>query len=659
MSIRAKLTLLLVVVAIAPVVAFGVLTITVEAEASRQASWDALGRVWREVAESVDTRLDQQAKRIHQLTQQGTDIDATMLDALLRESSLWQGLTHFGADGKPRASRGVPFHVPAERIVAWRPRSAGRPGWASTESAPGEGDTLPIILAYFPLSGEQGSVVGVVDLAQLCDDVAASARTAGVIAVGAHPVHSWSSVSRATPRDEHVHWGKLFPELLVATASRGDWRDESESVQTSGDPGYLARVAPLPSLVGETSIGFGVVAPDGGALAHFGAVAERLSYGLAVAVLLVLVALWSISGSLLRPLDRLQGGLAEVATGEGDLQRTLEIDGWDELSGLSRNYNRFVASLSALIVDVQGTSDEIRDEVALLMHHNSAISRRIDQEHGDLSELREGMKRFLAQEEELARRIDRAGELARDSVDRTRQGDVALGEVTSSFREVLDRVREFSRDTRTLGKSVIEIQQHSKALDHIAERSRLLALNASIEANRSGGEGGGVDVVAAEIQLLSEKTVEFTHRIRSVIGRLADESQSLIRRFEDQEEGLTQGWEGHSQATRQALSEVRSHAGLLAEEADSIARLHRLQAILSGKVRRHVRENRRLVNNMLYQVRRNSDGIARVNELFAELDEELGRFRVGAEHGDELEPPIPAAIPEPNPAPQRSLESTS
>ena len=203
--------------------------------------------------------------------------------------------------------------------------------------------------------------------------------------------------------------------------------------------------------------------------------------------------------------------------------------------------------------------------------------------------------------------------------------------MVASFEALLGRMREYSQDTRKLGQSVEEIYTDSRALDHIAERSSLLALNVSIEANRSDGKAHGVDVVAREIQLLSEKTIDFTQRIRAVIGRVVEESHTLIQRLEDEEEQLLRGWSEQSQEALQALESMRDSTSALTGEVATIARLNRQQTHFAGRVRRHLKETRRLIQNIVGQVSRTNERIGSIHRLFERLDGELERLHIGAD----------------------------
>ena len=79
----------------------------------------------------------------------------------------------------------------------------------------------------------------------------------------------------------------------------------------------------------------------------------------------------------------------------------------------------------------------------------------------------------------------------------------------------------------TVNERISELANHREQITGITERvedfadqSNLLALNATIEAARAGEAGRGFGVVAGEIRHLSERSLESTHAIRSVLERI-------------------------------------------------------------------------------------------------------------------------------------------
>lgn len=105
-------------------------------------------------------------------------------------------------------------------------------------------------------------------------------------------------------------------------------------------------------------------------------------------------------------------------------------------------------------------------------------------------------------------------------------GDVrkSTGEARTLVGEAVGLVATGSRRTDDLSDSVAAIDHVISLIGHIAGKVSLLALNAGIEAARSGEAGRGFAVVANEIKLLSHQTSAAAGR---VAGHVADIGQAV------------------------------------------------------------------------------------------------------------------------------------
>jgi methyl-accepting chemotaxis protein len=82
----------------------------------------------------------------------------------------------------------------------------------------------------------------------------------------------------------------------------------------------------------------------------------------------------------------------------------------------------------------------------------------------------------------------------------------------------------------TTEKSNTYIEESDKIIqyvDKIAQKTKILGLNANIEAARAGEAGKGFSVVAVEIQKLANNSKSFADEIREILGQLAGELRSI------------------------------------------------------------------------------------------------------------------------------------
>jgi methyl-accepting chemotaxis protein len=71
----------------------------------------------------------------------------------------------------------------------------------------------------------------------------------------------------------------------------------------------------------------------------------------------------------------------------------------------------------------------------------------------------------------------------------------------------------------TLGADIDVIVSHTNHIETLAKSTRLVALNARIEAHRAGEAGKTFRVVADEVKSLADDAAQFSQQIRDVVGK--------------------------------------------------------------------------------------------------------------------------------------------
>lgn len=107
-----------------------------------------------------------------------------------------------------------------------------------------------------------------------------------------------------------------------------------------------------------------------------------------------------------------------------------------------------------------------------------------------------------------------------------------------------------------------EIENVVSFISSVAAQTKLLALNAQIEAARAGAAGRGFDVVASEVKSLAETTAKSTETITNQVQEMIDVSgrsidaigsvQTTVREMTPMVDDLRYAVDGHATAAQQA-----------------------------------------------------------------------------------------------------------
>lgn len=105
----------------------------------------------------------------------------------------------------------------------------------------------------------------------------------------------------------------------------------------------------------------------------------------------------------------------------------------------------------------------------------------------------------------------------------------AMEEMTASASEVAQQQELLNNELDKMNELAGEINQVLVFIKEIAEETKMLGLNAAIEAARAGDTGRGFGVVAEEIRRLSDQSKETVVEIRDLIQRIEESIKATLK----------------------------------------------------------------------------------------------------------------------------------
>jgi methyl-accepting chemotaxis protein len=131
--------------------------------------------------------------------------------------------------------------------------------------------------------------------------------------------------------------------------------------------------------------------------------------------------------------------------------------------------------------------------------------------------------KVMTQVAELAAASNRAAEQATSST------VTALGSVNETVKGmegIRESIAEAEKRIKRLGERSQEITGIVNLINTIAERTHVLALNASMQAAAAGDAGRGFAVVAEEVQRLAESSRQATQQIAQLVNNIQIETST-------------------------------------------------------------------------------------------------------------------------------------
>jgi methyl-accepting chemotaxis protein len=256
----------------------------------------------------------------------------------------------------------------------------------------------------------------------------------------------------------------------------------------------------------------------------------------------------------------------------------------DALNMLTTETGKVLLRVTDISTDVTEASLRVKEHTETVTRVAATGRHQADQTAQSLAAAAKSMNEIAGLAQECNASAERA-------ISTTRQALEAVADTLGGINDARDTIRETEKRIKRLGERSQEISGVVNLINSIAERTHILALNASMHAASAGEAGRGFAVVAEEVQRLAENARQATAQIASLVSNIQVETSDTVTTMNSAISRVVQGAKLADQASDR-MQQTESSTAELVSLVQRIAEDSREQAKVSSELLQRAAEIR-------------------------------------------------------------------
>jgi methyl-accepting chemotaxis protein len=342
---------------------------------------------------------------------------------------------------------------------------------------------------------------------------------------------------------------------------------------------------------------------------------------------LLLVVSTRVSRSIFVRFQEIIQRIKDVAQGEGDLTKRVEITAQDEIGELAKWFNTFMDKLEQILQQVSTNTESLARTSEEISAASQDQARGAESQKDQTSQVATAMQEMASTVRQISENSEKAAGASQKAAQAAHQGGRVVDETLSRMRAIASSVGDTAGKVQELGKRSDEIGRIIGVIDDIADQTNLLALNAAIEAARAGEQGRGFAVVADEVRKLAERTSTATKEITGMISNIQAETKSAVIAMQAGTQEVEKGVESTSQAGS-SLHEIIQMSEQVGDMITHIATAATEQSAATEEINNNVEQISQIASSAVAGAQQTASALHDFSGLALNLRQLVGQFRL-------------------------------
>ena len=264
---------------------------------------------------------------------------------------------------------------------------------------------------------------------------------------------------------------------------------------------------------------------------------------------------------------------------------TIKVPVSSDVTGIvSDAVNLLTSETARTLYQVKEFSEKINAISDRLQSQSEVVVVVAEEERIQVAETVSALDQSAKTMSDIAKEARSANHIATAAIDYTLKAQQSVTQTVEGIQTIRGTISETEKRIKRLGDRSQEITSIVNLINTIAERTHILALNASMHAASAGEAGKGFAVVAEEVQRLAENARGATSEISAMVNNIRVETSDTVNIMNKL---ITQVAEGTKLAedSGQRMQETEAATRQLVNHVKSIAVSSINQATMANRMR--------------------------------------------------------------------------
>ncbi|MBI4651398.1 HAMP domain-containing protein, partial [Candidatus Desantisbacteria bacterium] len=340
---------------------------------------------------------------------------------------------------------------------------------------------------------------------------------------------------------------------------------------------------------------------------------------------IIFIIYYFINKFVITPISEISRASNLIAT-QGDLTNQIKKQSNDEIGQLSDHFNYMVDRLKNLVEEIKSAGLRIGSASAEFFASSEQQAGGATQQAAAVSEITATIEELSNTARQIAENSNAVVKISEETFHQAENGFSSVEDTIKGMEDIKNKAQQTSEKIVLLGERSQEIGEVIDIIDDIANQTKLLSLNAAIEAAKAGEYGKGFAVVAVEIRLLAENVVKSTTKIKNIVKEIQDASNASVMATEQSMKKIEDGVILAKKAG-EGLKEILEIAEQTTSEAKQISNSIQQQKSANEQVVISMKEISDVTRQLAGGAKEGTAAVSELNKLAEELKIAINQFK--------------------------------